>query len=352
MRFLLGMAEAGFFPGMILYLSYWFPARERARAVGFFMSAIAISYAIGAPISGGDHVDLRRRRRPRRTGSGCSCSRRCRRSLAGVLRAGASSTTGRRTRAGWRRREGAGWPSASRARSRVRLERERHWLGEVLQATAVSWSFGAPVLHPMVVNVYGLSFWVGEVVDQIKGVSDVGKGFVTAIPYAFAIFGIVADPALLRPLGATASCRVGIRLVIAAGGLRGLARVGPAGRGHRGARRPWPVLPARRHRRVLDDARRAAQRHGGGRRHRPDQLDREPRRLRRAVPGRADQGRDWARPTGASSRSRSSSRSAASSPCAWRTSGRSSACGGRSDPLLAQPSVAAPSACGPGHVAG
>src|SRR3954467_6308054 len=52
-RFLLGVAEAGFFPGMILYLSYWFPARERARAVGVFMSAIAISYAIGAPISGG-----------------------------------------------------------------------------------------------------------------------------------------------------------------------------------------------------------------------------------------------------------------------------------------------------------
>src|SRR4051812_19738641 len=52
-RFLLGIAEAGFFPGMILYLSYWFPARERARAVGFFMSAIAISYAVGAPISGG-----------------------------------------------------------------------------------------------------------------------------------------------------------------------------------------------------------------------------------------------------------------------------------------------------------
>src|SRR3954449_7562274 len=52
-RFALGVAEAGFFPGMILYLSYWFPARERARAVGVFMSAIAISYAIGAPISGG-----------------------------------------------------------------------------------------------------------------------------------------------------------------------------------------------------------------------------------------------------------------------------------------------------------
>src|SRR3954464_14706646 len=43
-RFLLGCAEAGFFPGMILYLSYRFPSRERARAIGFFMSAIAISY--------------------------------------------------------------------------------------------------------------------------------------------------------------------------------------------------------------------------------------------------------------------------------------------------------------------
>src|SRR3954454_1808747 len=39
-RFFLGIAEAGFFPGMILYLSYWFPARERARAIGLFMSAI------------------------------------------------------------------------------------------------------------------------------------------------------------------------------------------------------------------------------------------------------------------------------------------------------------------------
>src|SRR3954447_19896579 len=52
-RFLLGAAEAGVSPGMILSLSSWFPSRERARAVGFFMSAIAISYAIGAPLSGG-----------------------------------------------------------------------------------------------------------------------------------------------------------------------------------------------------------------------------------------------------------------------------------------------------------
>ena len=51
-RFLLGAAEAGFFPGIILFLTYWFPAEYRARMVGRFMAAIPISTVIGAPISG------------------------------------------------------------------------------------------------------------------------------------------------------------------------------------------------------------------------------------------------------------------------------------------------------------
>ncbi len=51
LRFFLGVSEAGFFPGMILYLTYWFPSRERARAVAKFMTATAIAGVIGAPIS-------------------------------------------------------------------------------------------------------------------------------------------------------------------------------------------------------------------------------------------------------------------------------------------------------------
>jgi ACS family tartrate transporter-like MFS transporter len=51
LRFLLGAAEAGFFPGVILYLTQWFPQRERARAVGLFMTATAMAGVIGAPIS-------------------------------------------------------------------------------------------------------------------------------------------------------------------------------------------------------------------------------------------------------------------------------------------------------------
>jgi MFS transporter, ACS family, tartrate transporter len=52
LRFLLGVAEAGFFPGVILYLSFWFPSRHRARIVALFMAAVPISIAIGSPVSG------------------------------------------------------------------------------------------------------------------------------------------------------------------------------------------------------------------------------------------------------------------------------------------------------------
>ncbi|MGA2496852.1 MAG: MFS transporter [Tepidisphaeraceae bacterium] len=51
-RVLLGVAEAGFFPGMILYLTYWFPAATRARMTALFVAAIPISGIIGAPLSG------------------------------------------------------------------------------------------------------------------------------------------------------------------------------------------------------------------------------------------------------------------------------------------------------------
>ena len=52
MRFLLGAAEAGFFPGMILYMKRWFPANARARAVAWFMTANPLAGIVGSPISG------------------------------------------------------------------------------------------------------------------------------------------------------------------------------------------------------------------------------------------------------------------------------------------------------------
>src|SRR6185503_9748318 len=52
LRFALGLAEAGFFPGIILYLTYWYPSDRRARMISLFMTAIPISGIIGGPLSG------------------------------------------------------------------------------------------------------------------------------------------------------------------------------------------------------------------------------------------------------------------------------------------------------------
>jgi D-galactonate transporter len=186
-RFLLGMAEAGFFPGMILYLSYWFPARERARAVGLFMSAIAISYAIGAPISGGIMSAFD--------------------GVAGLkdwqwlflLEALPAIVAGvvvyfklpdGPEEAEWLEQDERDWLAA-------RLDgedgaREHAPLREVLRDRRVL--VFSLLYFTMVINVYGLSFWVGEIVDKVNGLSDVGKGFVTAIPYAVAIVGMIVIP--------------------------------------------------------------------------------------------------------------------------------------------------------------
>ena len=51
LRFVFGIAEAGFFPGIILYLTYWFPAEMRARMTGMFMVAVPASVVIGSPLS-------------------------------------------------------------------------------------------------------------------------------------------------------------------------------------------------------------------------------------------------------------------------------------------------------------
>ena len=51
-RFLLGLAEAGYFPGIVLYLTYWFPQREQAHSIALFMAGIPIASILGSPISG------------------------------------------------------------------------------------------------------------------------------------------------------------------------------------------------------------------------------------------------------------------------------------------------------------
>src|SRR5579864_8156067 len=51
-RFLLGVAEAGFFPGIVLYLTYWFRQREQAQVISLFVTALPVASILGAPLSG------------------------------------------------------------------------------------------------------------------------------------------------------------------------------------------------------------------------------------------------------------------------------------------------------------
>ena len=52
LRFLLGVVESGFFPGVILYLTYWYTQKHRARMMAIFMSAVPISSIVAGPVSG------------------------------------------------------------------------------------------------------------------------------------------------------------------------------------------------------------------------------------------------------------------------------------------------------------
>ena len=189
-RFLLGIAEAGFFPGMILYLSYWYPARERARAVGVFMSAIAISYAIGAPICGGI-MSVFGGVAGLEDWQWLFLIEAIPAIVAGIL-VFFKLPDGPQD-AGWLEEDEKRWLlERLDGEEQQRLARERHSLGDVLKDRRDP--LFAFLYFTMVINVYGLSFWVGEIVDQIDGIGDVTKGFVTAIPYTVAIIGMIVIP--------------------------------------------------------------------------------------------------------------------------------------------------------------
>ena len=186
-RFLLGMAEAGFFPGMILYLSYWFPARERARAVGLFMSAIAISYAIGAPVSGGimsafDGVAGLHDWQWLFILEGIPAV------IAGVVVLFKLPDGPQDAR--WLEPEERRWLATTLEAEERRRDRG-DWRTALKDRRVLLFAL---LYFTMVINVYGLSFWVGEIVDKVNGLSDVGKGFVTAIPYTVAIVGMILIP--------------------------------------------------------------------------------------------------------------------------------------------------------------
>ena len=186
LRFLLGIAEAGFFPGMILYLTYWFPAEARGRAVARFMTATAIAGVIGGPVSG---LLLRMDR----VGG-----------LAGwqwlfLIEGIPAIVLGfvafvylpdGPERAAWLSAEEKAW-IISRLREE-RAAKRHHGLETVREALGSGriWTL-AFIYFAVVMSFYGISLWLPQIIRFFSGLSDLAVGFVSTIPWIAASFGTV-----------------------------------------------------------------------------------------------------------------------------------------------------------------
>ena len=186
LRFLLGAAEAGFFPGIVLYFTYWFPTRERARAMAQFSTASMAAGIVGAPLSG-----------------------------ALLSLGGATGLDG------WQWLflvEGVPavvlgvvalfYLDDGPARARWLPDDERQWLVDAIRAERSSpegtpaqtiraglltpgvWRF-AFVLFLIVTSGYGFSFFLPQIVKRLSGASDLAVGLWTAVPFTVAAIGMI-----------------------------------------------------------------------------------------------------------------------------------------------------------------
>ncbi|MGC2493057.1 MFS transporter [Candidatus Binatus sp.] len=185
-RFILGLAEAGFFPGVILYLTFWFPAREQARAVALFMTATALAGLIAGPVSGA-LLQLH--------------------GIAGL--------------SGWQwlfileglpavilgilvlfhlpdGPDNAVWLEVSeRAALSMRLERERgrgtqkrqRSFREAISNSTV-WILSL-VYFAIVFGLYGVTFWLPQIIRSLGNSSDFGIGLLSAVPFFGAAIAMV-----------------------------------------------------------------------------------------------------------------------------------------------------------------
>lgn len=220
LRFLLGVAEAGFLPGIIYYLSDWFPAAQRARAVSWFMIAIPLSIVIGGPLAG---LLLEMNGLLGLTGWQWLFL------VEGIPAVVLGFVvffylTDRPEQARWLSTEEKAW-LIGRIRAEQTHARERLNVG-----------LGAALAHPMVwalgfiaftvqAGSYGLNLWVPQILKGLSGLNNLEVGLISAIPFAGAAIGMVvigthsdrtgerflhvAMPMILGAIGFTATAFMG-----------------------------------------------------------------------------------------------------------------------------------------------
>lgn len=177
MRFLLGAAEAGFFPGMILYMKRWFPANARARAVAWFMTANPIAGIVGSPVSGA-LLGL--------SGKGLSgwqwmfLMEGMPAILLGVTVYWALSDNPREAR--WLKGEERAWLLARLAfeqQAEAVLEKGSFW--DVLTSRRI-WMLSL-VYFGVSTTMYGVTLWLPSVIRSLSGLSYFLTGLVSSLPF-------------------------------------------------------------------------------------------------------------------------------------------------------------------------
>ncbi|BBL79845.1 MFS transporter [Rubrobacter xylanophilus] len=220
LRFLLGVAEAGFFPGMILYLTYWFPARERAKMVALFMTAVAVAGVIGGPLSGWlltfDGVFGLEGWQFLFLAEGIPAIL-----LGFVVLAYLPDGP---AQARWLEPEERRWLEETLEReNEIKRTHGEHTLRRAMTNGRV-WLLSL-VYFGIVTSLYGISFWLPTIIEEFSGLEEFLVGLLSAIPYLAAAVGMVVF--------AWHSDRTGERrwhlAVPAALAALGMALTGPAG---------------------------------------------------------------------------------------------------------------------------
>jgi ACS family tartrate transporter-like MFS transporter len=177
MRFLLGAAEAGFFPGIILYMKRWFPVNARARAVAWFMTANPIAGVVGSPVSGA-LLGL--------SGKGLSgwqwmfLMEGIPAILLGVIVFWALADNPRE--AAWLKGDERTWlleKLALEQQAESSLRKENLW--QVLVSGRI-WMLSM-VYFGVSTTMYGVTLWLPSVIHSLSGLSYFLTGLVSALPF-------------------------------------------------------------------------------------------------------------------------------------------------------------------------
>lgn len=187
MRFALGAAEAGFFPGVILYLTYWYPARDRARTVAFFATGGVIAGVVGSPVSG---LILGLNGIAGLAGwqwlfliEGIPAV------LLGVVVLIYLPNGPRQAR--WLTERERQWVESRLAEDAARSEQgRRHRLADAFTSGRV-WLL-CSIYFLLNVGGYGYEMWLPTILKELSGTTDAVLGFLNAVPYLAAAAAMLA----------------------------------------------------------------------------------------------------------------------------------------------------------------